>query len=318
MRKGAIITAVILIAAGLLIAVGGLAAGGSFKPMEYETKTYPVSEPVTGICLKTQITDVQLMPSPDGTTYVSAGETDGIRHTVTVQNGTLTIETVDERSRIDRILPLPDLQMNVYLPATSYRELSAVCRTGCLEIAKEFTFESVDINCSTGDVRCGASASGCMKIETSTGDIRLDNVKAEDLWLIVSTGRIEIGKAEIQKGVLITVTTGRLEINGLSCESLTSKGSTGRVTLRDIEIKHALWIERSTGDVRLENVGAETVTVHTSTGNVTGTLQSDLYFVTETSTGKVSVPETHGSGRCEIKTSTGDIQIAIAGVNDSE
>ena len=118
--------------------------------------------------------------------------------------------------------------------------------------------------------------------------------------------------------MLITVTTGRLEIDGLSCESLTSKGSTGRVTLRDTEIEHALWIERSTGDVRLENVGAETVTVHTSTGNVTGTLQSDLYFVTETSTGKVSVPETHGGGRCEIKTSTGDIQIAIAGANDSE
>ncbi len=312
MRKGIIITASILLAAGLLIFIGGLLLGGGLKPMQFETKTYPVTEPVADIRLDTHRTDILILPSPDGTLLVSAAEAERIHHTVTVQDGTLTIETVDERTWIDMLLPTFDQQMIVYLPETSYRSLSAQCRTGNVEIAKDFTFRSIDINNSTGGVSCNASATGRIRIEASTGDIALENVKAEELWLVVSTGRIAVKGAEIQKGVLLTVSTGKLEIDGLSCESLTSTGSTGRVTLRNLDVEHALWIERSTGDVNFENVDAETITVHTDTGDVTGTLRSAFYFVTETNTGKVRVPDTHSGGRCEITTSTGDIRIEPA------
>ena len=39
MRKGIIITASILLAAGLLIFIGGFLLGGGMKPMQFETKT---------------------------------------------------------------------------------------------------------------------------------------------------------------------------------------------------------------------------------------------------------------------------------------
>jgi hypothetical protein len=310
MKKAMIIIASILLGAGLLIFIGGLLLGGGLKPVQFETKTYPVTEPVTGIRLDTHKTDVLILPSPDGTLLVSAAEAERIHHTVTVQDGTLRIETVDERTWFDMLFPTHGVQMIVYLPETSYQSLSAECRTGEVEIAKDFVFDSIDIKNSTGSVKCAASANGRMKIEASTGDITLENVRAEELWLAVSTGGITVNGAEIQKGALLTVSTGRLEIDGLSCESLTTTGSTGRVTLQNVGIEHALWIERGTGDVTLENVGAETVTVHTGTGDVTASLRSEMYFVTETSTGKVSVPDTHGGGRCEIKTSTGDITVS--------
>ena len=64
MRKGIIITASILLTAGLLIFIGGLLLGGGMKPMQFETKTYPVTEPVADIRLDTHRTDILILPSP--------------------------------------------------------------------------------------------------------------------------------------------------------------------------------------------------------------------------------------------------------------
>ena len=53
--------------------------------------------------------------------------------------------------------------------------------------------------------------------------------------------------------------------------------------------------------------------IKTSTGDVEGTLLSEKIFSIHTSTGKVKVPNTNNGGTCEIKTSTGDIEIQIKG-----
>lgn len=312
MKKGAIITAIVLLTAGLLIFVGGLFAGGSLPPMTYEAMRYSVNEPFADIHIDTHEMNIEFILSEDGTCSVDSAVTEKFYPNVTVRDGVLTVTTVDERTWVDRLMMSADQPMQIRLPGTAYRTLSVESHTGDVTVDSRFSFDNVQITASTGDVTCGASAENAIEITASTGDITLENVKAEKLWLIVSTGRIAVKGAEIQKGVLLTVSTGKLEIDGLSCESLTSTGSTGRVTLRNLDVKHALWIERSTGDVNFENVDAETITVHTDTGDVTGTLRSAFYFVTETNTGKVRVPDTHSGGRCEITTSTGDIRIEPA------
>ena len=312
MKKGAIITAIVLLTAGLLIFVGGLFAGGSLPPMTYEAMRYSVNEPFADIHIDTHEMNIEFILSEDGTCSVDSAVTEKFYPNVTVRDGVLTVTTVDERTWVDRLMMSADQPMQIRLPGTAYRTLSVESHTGDVTVDSRFSFDNVQITASTGDVTCGASTENAIEITASTGDITLENVKAEELWLVVSTGRIAVKGAEIQKGVLLTVSTGKLEIDGLSCESLTSTGSTGRVTLRNLDVEHALWIERSTGDVNFENVGAETITVHTETGDVTGTLRSAFYFVTETNTGKVRVPDTHSGGRCEIKTSTGDIRIEPA------
>ena len=70
-------------------------------------------------------------------------------------------------------------------------------------------------------------------------------------------------------------------------------------------------IKRSTGDVKLDRSDAAELFVETDTGDVTGTLLSDKVFVVETDTGSVDVPKTITGGKCEIITSTGDINISV-------
>ncbi len=70
-------------------------------------------------------------------------------------------------------------------------------------------------------------------------------------------------------------------------------------------------IDLSTGDIRLEAIEAGGLDLTTDTGDITGTLLSDKVFLTETSTGRISVPKTTTGGKCELKTSTGDIKIDV-------
>lgn len=316
MKKGAIITAIVLLTAGLLIFVGGLFAGGSLPPMIYEAMRYSVNEPFADIHIDTHEMNIEFILSEDGTCSVDSAVTEKFYPNVTVRDGVLTVTTVDERTWVDRLMMSADQPMQIRLPGTAYRTLSVESHTGDVTVDSRFSFDNVQITASTGDVTCGASAENAIEITASTGDITLDGVRAKTVSLAVSTGRIAVNGAEIQKGVLLTVSTGKLEIDGLSCESLTSTGSTGRVTLRNLDVEHALWIKRSTGDVRFENVGAESITIETDTGDVTGTVRSDLYYDVETKTGKVQVPQSQGKGRCAIKTDTGDVRIeSIGGTN---
>ena len=61
---------------------------------------------------------------------------------------------------------------------------------------------------------------------------------------------------------------------------------------------------------------AAEIFVKTSTGDVSGSLLTEKVFITDTSTGKVSVPKTTTGGKCELITSTGDIKIEISDGGD--
>ncbi len=312
MKKGAIITAIVLLTAGLLIFVGGLFAGGSLPPMTYEAMRYSVNEPFADIHIDTHEMNIEFILSEDGTCSVDSTVTEKFYPNVTVRDGVLTVTTVDERTWVDRLMMSADQPMQIRLPGTAYRTLSVESHTGDVTVDSRFSFDNVQITASTGDVTCGATAENAIEITASTGDITLDGVRAKTVSLVVSTGRIVVRSASVSGDVIIKVSTGKTEIDGLSCESLTSHGSTGRITLKNCGIRQALSIKRSTGDVCLDDTDAGSIAIETDTGDVLCTLRSEMVFVTKTDTGEIRVPDTQSGGKCEIKTDTGDITVSYA------
>ena len=81
--------------------------------------------------------------------------------------------------------------------------------------------------------------------------------------------------------------------------------------MKNVVATGTISIKSDTGDVRFEGSDAIEISVKTDTGDVTGTLLSEKVFITETSTGSINVPKTTSGGKCEITTSTGDINIRI-------
>ncbi|MBE6539100.1 MAG: DUF4097 domain-containing protein [Ruminococcaceae bacterium] len=281
--------------------------------VHYETRTYEVNESFRNISISTITADVEFVHSEDGNCKVVCLEEEKVVHSVEVKDDTLLIAVNDKREWYDNIsiFSFRSPKITVYLPDSEYGSLLIDGRTGDVLIPSGFSFKEVDISATTGDVRCFSGASGALGIEVTTGDIKLEDISAAAVSLSVSTGDIRATNIKCEGDVSISVRTGDAKISDVTCKNLNSDGSTGDIILNGVISSEKINVTRSTGDVRFKDSDASEIFIKVSTGDVEGTLLSEKIFIASTSTGSVKVPQSVSGGRCEIKTSTGDIRISI-------
>lgn len=278
----------------------------------YETNTYEITEAFSDLSLTTDTADIVFAPSGDGKCRVECYEEEHAKHSVSVENNTLTVSINDQRSWDEYIgFTFDSPKITVYLPDTEYGTLAIQESTGNVEIPEEFSFESVDISASTGSIDLGASARDAVRIGTSTGDIQVENISAGSLELSVSTGEVTVTGVKCSGDIAVSVSTGKAQLSDVSCESVISTGTTGNIYLDNVIAADKLSITRSTGNVSFDGSDAAEIIVRTDTGDITGSLLTDKVFIAASDTGSVEVPRTVTGGRCEIDTDTGNIKIEI-------
>ena len=312
--KRLLIIAACLMAAGVLLFAGASAAyGGDFTRLgtvRYETKTYAPRGKFDSISIEVDTAKIELVPSDDGKCRVDCYEAEKVTHSVTVENGTLVIKTVDTRKWYEHIgIFFESPSLTVYLPQEAYTSLSVDTATGDVTIPGDFTFEAVKIRSDTGDVHCLASVSGAVEMRTHTGDITMNDLSAGELHLVTNTGEIRVSSVKCEGMIDVETDTGDIKLAGVACADLTAESDTGTIVLANVVALGRFLIETDTGDVRFDSSDAAEISVKTDTGDVTGTLLSEKVFITESNTGRVNVPKTITGGRCEIETETGDIRI---------
>lgn len=314
-----IIIAASLLAVGLFTFTGAMAALNfdftNLSTVKYETNTYEINEDFSKISIDADTAEIEFVLTGNKQCKIVCFEEEKVKNSATVKDGTLTICTVDTHKWYDRIgFSFCKPKMTVYLPKTEYASLLVNGSTGDIEIPKDFEFYTVDISASTGDVECYASASELMKIKLSTGNICVEDVSVGALDLSVTTGAVTASSINCEGDIKVVASTGKTKLTDVSCKGVISSGSTGDIILKNVIASESFWVERSTGSVTFEGSDAAEIYVKTTTGSVKGTLLSEKIFITETSTGSVNVPKTLTGSKCEIKTSTGSIQIDICGV----
>lgn len=129
---------------------------------------------------------------------------------------------------------------------------------------------------------------------------------------IFKVPRITIFLPEIQlKDLTIKSNTSKINVIDMSCQSLTIKGNTGKINLEKVLVNEKVRIKTNTGGVNLLDSDAGEIFIKSNTGKVGGTLLTDKAFVIRCNTGKVKIPNTFGSSKCEIITNTGSINFEI-------
>ncbi len=315
-RKKLTVLAKVLVVLGLVIIVGGsifmglnLLKGDRTK---YETKSYDLTESFDKIVVDTAETDIEFKEAKDGKTVVVIEEEKTLTHSVQVENGTLKISSEKNRKWYQYItFSFRSPTVTVYLSDKEYAELKINGGTGKVTVPKPFEFGKAKIDISTGDIVFGATVKDSADIKATTGDISISDMSANELSVTVSTGKVDLKNLSVKNDITIVVTTGKLSAENVKCGNFSSNGSTGKVALTNVITSGKLQIERSTGDVTFEGIDAENITVHTSTGDVKGSILTAKVFAVSTTTGKVKLPESGSGGRCEVKTTTGDIVITI-------
>ncbi len=284
----------------------------NLSAVEYDTNTHTVKDAFSKISINTDTADILFASAEDNTCKIVCYEQENARHSVGVEDDTLSIRLEDAREWYEYIgINFGTPKITVYLPEAQYASLLIKGSTGDIEIPKDCKFENMDISVSTGDIVNDASATELIKIHTSTGNIRTENISADALDLTVTTGKITVTNAICDSDISIHVSTGKTKITDSTCKNLVSDGNTGDISLNQVIAAEGFSIVRSTGDIKLDRCDAQTIFLETDTGDITGSLLTDKVFITQTSTGHVDIPKTTAGGRCEITTSTGDIKITI-------
>lgn len=319
MRKS---TKIWLVTATCLLLIGCIIFGGAMTLLKwdfrklstnkYETNIHEISEDFSNISINTNTADITFALSDDGKCKIVCYDDKKTKHSISVENDTLTIKLTDKKHWYDYIgINFCAPKINIYLPKSEYSMLSVNEDTGDIKMPKDFKFGSVDVSLSTGDIDFCASASESVKIKASTGKISVKNISATSLDLKTSTGNITAQNVKCEGDIKTNVSTGKTFFMDVSCKNLTSGGDTGDISLENVIATEKFSIKRSTGDIRFEDSDANEIFVTTDTGSVTGTLLSEKIFIANTDTGNVNVPKTTSGGRCEITTDTGNIKIKV-------
>ena len=315
MKKALLIISIIFIILCSATAISTLAAAGwdpqrVFSPAVRET--YEITDEFNDIFISVDTADVRLVNSEDGKVRVECVEGYKITHKAFVENGTLTVERHDERKWYEHIAIAPiNFEITVYLPEGEWGKLNINTSTGNTEIPSGFTFSSVDIKQSTGNIAFSATSSGKINLFTSTGGISVSGASPTDLTVHSSTGDVNISDVTASGKIEVESSTGKQKFTNARCNSFDAEANTGDAILTNVIAEGKLSIERSTGDVRLDSVDAAEIYINTDTGNVTGTLLSEKIIFATTDTGDVDVPRCTVGGRCEIETDTGNIEIYL-------
>jgi len=252
------------------------------------------------------------LPSENAESAVVCLEQKKLKHSVTVMDNTLIIRLTDTRAWYEHIgISFKTPKITVYLPREEYGTLQIKSHTGDVNVPGDFKFDSMDISESTGDVTNHASVLNGMKIQTSTGNITVRNVSAGKLELSVTTGKITASDVSCAGEIKVSVSTGDAKLTNISCDSFRSNGNTGELSLKDVIATGSFAIVRSTGDVEFDGCDAAEIVIRTSTGDIEGSLLSEKVFSTKTDTGEVEVPRSTSGGKCELRTTTGDIEVEI-------
>ncbi|MDE5917327.1 MAG: DUF4097 domain-containing protein [Oscillospiraceae bacterium] len=315
-KKVWIIAAISLLIVGAIIFTGAMTALDfdftKLSTEKYETNSYEVSEDFSKISIDVTTADIVLASSDNENCKVVCYEQKKLKHSIAVKDDTLIIDTIDTRKWYDYLgIAFENMKMTVYLPQDKYTSLLINTATGDVEIPKNFTFENIDVTSATADAFCYASASDTIKIETDTGDIKVDTISAKNINLFTATGNINMNTVTSEGLVYAETDTGKIKSTDMNCKSFSADSHTGNIILNNVIASDNFTIESSTGDVKFDRSDASTISVKSNTGDITGTLLSEKVFITKTSTGDISVPKTASGGICDIKTQTGDIEIDI-------
>lgn len=292
--KITIITAICLVVAGsVLFLIAAISLGFNFRNANGSAeKTFTVSETFINVNYNSDEYDVWFLPSTDGTVKVQAFEFENNEFKVEVEDGTLKIGRDDQRKWYERMQPFNyDYNISVYLPIGEYGELTAKTLSADVNLSKDLSFTYVSIDTLSGDVSGTVNCKGKVGIETASGDVELFGLDGSALT--------------------VNTTSGDIDVDNSVLENMAVRSASGELSLENVTAT-TFDFHTVSGDIELEKCDAQTVKIETTSGGVDCNFLTGKIYNVKTTSGRTRLPQSDASGgTCDVKTTSGDIEIRI-------
>jgi DUF4097 and DUF4098 domain-containing protein YvlB len=216
MVAGACVVAGALVAGGALAALGF--DFRALSTTELQERTYEVQESFQSIDISVPESDVRLLPAADGQCRVVCAEGEQVTDTVNVENGALTITRQDARKWYQHIgISWVDAPaVTVYLPEAEYQSLTVRTVSGEIEVPADFTFATAKVESTSGDLTLRAKVTDGVTAKSVSGDITLDGVSGE-VQITTTSGDVEVGRSAAQT-LTVQTTSGEIDLEDVSVE----------------------------------------------------------------------------------------------------
>ena len=317
MKKRTVIISLMMVFIGITLIAGGcFAMGFDFRKLDkhtYTERTVEITDAFENIIV-TKGSDIRLLPSEDGKCRVVFTESNKVTYSSNVEDGTLTIKRVEDRKWYDYFgFNFTSYSVKLYLPETKYNYVNIKTFSGDIELSEGLTFHHVNLDCSSGDIRCYAAIDDNLFAESSSGDMDIKGISpANGITLANTSGDIKLSDIDSACKIDISNTSGDIIANNISCENLEIRSTSGDATLNSVIASGKIKIKSTSGDIRLDGCDANEFDVRSTSGDIEGTLKSDKVFNVHTTSGDINVPSSvEGSGTFSADVTSGDVKISI-------
>lgn len=309
LRKPYYITACALLIGGIVL-TGISIAAGAWNPTKYakamnlKDRYFEVTEPFTSIDCQTDVMDVTIQQTEGDTCTISATNLPDQQIHVTVEDGTLCIDTKSEKKNWYQYFQFgiarPSSELTISLPTAIY--------------------ETVTLDSDVANIHVNALKADIISMENDTGDFFLQNITCKNLSVSNDVGDVSLEQVQVREQLYIEQDTGNLEMqNCISNGSGTITIDVGKLQITDTKLVQTE-LESDVGDVILKDCTLyNNCKITNDVGDTTCTLYAEKDSCSvdaETDVGDILVNGEKSGYRIPnamntltIRTNTGDIRV---------
>ncbi len=339
-KKTCLIASAITVAVGICISIF-VCIITNFNPyknaeVKFDEKVHLIDEKFENIKIDDNMCNVFIIPSEDEECKVVCHDEEKRYHTVEVVNNTLTIDSVDSRKWYEEFyfgftFSWNDfISLSIYLPEKEYKELYIDTFSGDVDIADSFTFINGEIDSTSGDIKCNAKFKGDVKFDSTSGDIDLSDISAnnisanstsgdvnilgisaDNISVNTTSGEVEISSANAKDKLYADSTSGDVNILDSKAYDIFAESTSGDINMRNTVSLGNLKIESTSGDIEFYRCDGKLIDLNSVSGDIEGSFLTEKLFITDTTSGDISVPNCISDEQCKITTTSGDIEVTI-------
>lgn len=254
-KKISLWAAVALIGGGILLLLAAvLAVKGDFtrfNTVQFTAASHEVEEPFDNIRIDGAECDILFALSEDGTGRVECMDAENVNTAVSVEDGTLTVKRIDNRAWYDCLgVSWGPQAIVVYLPLRDYQSLFVRTASGNVEIGAPFRFSEAELNSSSGILSFSAFVEHTLTVQTSSGNILVQNVVADQIQGTSVSGNMELTGCDAGMLTLETV-SGNIRGTLLQGKEFSVETASGTVAVPPSSQGGICTVKTASGNIRI-------------------------------------------------------------------
>lgn len=285
--------------------------------VENETYDYIVVGTVRNVQINTKQADVRVARSANSSCTVRAKIPSRDGCTAVTRDGLLTVTCTDDPSVpwYKKIWSLDDMTVTVFLPEDSYESLRITTDSGDVSVSDALSFSSARTKTDSGDQEICSPVSDDLSATSSSGDIAVKRMGCKTVSVTAESGEVFLDSCR-SDSVTASTSSGSVSLAKCTVKNVKTNSASGDQVFSQVVVSEKLVAVSSSGYILLLASSAGEIQITAKSGDVTGRLTEPMLFDVRSDSGVVDLPPSDGTGRCTVRTGSGDVTFTMWDSNE--